>query len=114
MLIPSVSQILAGKLVGPQNQSTQISTLKSLLILYNYAGCSSPTTDKVEKSQPEHLLFWPLKSLVEVYGLRLSLHRSYYDLQVELRTSGRRVSPITESLSYQKYIFWLQLFTLSK
>lgn len=115
LLKPTVSQILTGKFTSRRHPVVDISTLKGLVILYSYAGCSSPTppsVSEIEKSQPESFLYWPLKSLVEVYGLRLSLHRSLYDLQAELQSGA--ALPITETLSYQKYTLWLQLFTMAK
>jgi hypothetical protein len=110
--MPKVSQILKGKFSTGRHQPNELSTLKALITLYNHAVASPPSPQESEKNRPEELLYWPLKSLVEVYALRLSLNRSVYDLQAELRSE--RSKQVINSPSYQKYIFWLQLFTMAK
>jgi hypothetical protein len=112
MLVPKISQILKGKFTAGRNQANELSTLKALLILYSYANVSHPAAQESETSRPEELLHWPLKSLVEAYSLRLSLHRSVYDLQAELRSPS--VDRLTETVVYQKYVIWLQLFIMAK
>jgi hypothetical protein len=110
--MPKVAQILKGKFNSGRHQTNEMSTLKALIILYSYANTSPPSPQESETTRPEEILYWPLKSLVEVYALRLSLHRSVYDLQEELRSDMS--NSIIESLSYQKYTIWLQLFVMSK
>jgi hypothetical protein len=112
MLMPKIAQIMKGNFTSGRNSANEMSTLKALAILYTYANVSSPSPQDSETTRHEDILFWPLKSLVEVYGLRLSLNRSLYDLQAEMRSE--RSKPITESTSYQKYTFWLHLFTMAK
>jgi hypothetical protein len=110
--MPHVAQILKGKFNSGRRHTDEMSTLKALIILYGYATTSPPSPQQTETERPEEILYWPLKSLVEVYALRLSLNRAVYDLQAELRSE--RSKPITESINYRKYTFWLQLFTMAK
>jgi hypothetical protein len=111
MLMPKVAQILNGKLTSGRSQTNDLSTLKALIILYSYANCSPPSAHDAGITRPEEILYWPLKSLVEVFALRLGLNRAAYDLQAELRVE--KSNPITESTAYQKYTLWLQLFTMA-
>jgi hypothetical protein len=112
MLMPKITQILDGKDTSDRNQTNELSTLKALIILYSHATASPSTPRDSGTTHTESIPYWRLKSLVEVYALRLSLHKSVYDLQIDLQSE--RSKPITETTSYQKYTYWLQLFVMAK
>jgi hypothetical protein len=112
MLLPKITQVLKGKFTRGSHQLNEISTLKALVILYFYANCSSPSPRASETSNPEEILYWPLKSLVEVYAFRLSLHKSVEDLKADLRSN--KPTPISDMTSYRRYTFWLQIFIMAQ
>jgi hypothetical protein len=107
-----VVKILKGGSKSDRVQLSELSTLKALVVLYSFANASAPSSQSSEMAKQDEILYWPLKSLVETYALQLSLHQAVYGLQSEI-ISKKGVS-LVESASYQKYVFWLQLFTLSR
>jgi hypothetical protein len=109
MLLPPVAQILKEISTGRIYQLNELSTLKALVILYFYANCSSPQAS--ESYRPEEILYWPLKSLIEVYAFRLSLHKSIEVLKAELQLN--KSAPILDMISYRKYTFWLHIFVMA-
>lgn len=111
MLLPEVTELLKGNFTGGSHQLNEISTLKALVILYFYANRSSPSLQDSETSRPEEILYWPLKSLIEVYAFRLSLHKSIEDFKAELQSN--KSTPISEMASYRRYTFWLQIFSMA-
>jgi len=103
ILLPKVVQFLRGKVLD------EISSLSALIALYAYADFPSPSSHSSEVSGLGSTLFWPVKSLVEMYALRFSLHTSIQGLRSELRSE----TPIGDAISYRKYTFWLQLFVMA-
>lgn len=93
-------------------QLDQMITLKALIVLYSYADLTPPTEHNNEATGKDDILYWPLKSLIEVYGLRLNLHRSVQELKEELRSQSN-VTGSLESLAYRRYTCWLWLFTMA-
>jgi|SRR6187402_74669 len=109
MLLPEVIRVPKAALttqVGGRPVD-DLSTLKALFILYVYSDLTPPSQPS-ESSPKQDILFWPLKSVVEVYAVRLSLHRSVQDLKSELRSNPEG---ITTSKSYERYTYWLWLFS---
>jgi hypothetical protein len=109
MLLPLVVQTLKGISTSRIHELNELSTLKALVILYYYTNCSSPQAS--ENSRPEDILYWPLKSLIEVYVFRSSLHRSIEVLKAELRSN--KSVPMLDMTSYRKYTFWLNFFVMA-
>jgi hypothetical protein len=107
-LFPKVSEILKDCFISCQK--SEFSTLKALIILYTYADLPPSSQNTDPQVQPE-LPFWPLKALVELHALDLSLHRSVEELQFEIRSGS---SNVVETMAFQKYTYWLWLFTMSQ
>jgi hypothetical protein len=82
-------------------------SLKALIVLYAYADLPGSSLD-TDSSSPYNIPLWPIKSLVEAYALRLSLHRSVQGLKSDMLSS---TGNILESSNFQKYLYWLWLFT---
>lgn len=108
LLLPKISEILSSQFLSTQKSA--FSTLKALVILYTYANLP-PSTETKENLEQEDLPFWSLKSLLELHALRLSLHRSVQELEVEIASAS---PDIFETEAFQKYTYWLWLFTMSQ
>lgn len=109
MLLPEVLRIQR-EIFNVQpggRQGDGMSLLRALIVLYAYSDLTPPTSDSSGK---EDVLYWPLKSLIEVYGLKLSLHRSVQDLRAEIRAGRENVM---ETKAYKKYVIWIWLYTMS-
>jgi hypothetical protein len=112
-LLPDVARIpkeLFSRSRGGR-QNDEMTILKALIVLYSYSDLTPPNEHKGEASSKEDILYWPLKSLIEVYGLRLNLHRSVQELKEELRTKSN-VTGLIETLAYRRYTCWLWLFAM--
>ncbi|KAH7354802.1 hypothetical protein BKA65DRAFT_228867 [Rhexocercosporidium sp. MPI-PUGE-AT-0058] len=110
-LLPEVIKVPRGVLSmqsgGPQTD--ELSALKCLFLLFHYANLTPPSRSSNPSANSE-LQFWHLKSVIEMYGTRLGLHRSVQDLRAEIRSNPEG---ITETRAYQKYICWLSMFGTS-
>lgn len=80
--------------------------LKALIVLYAYADLTPPS-QAARATGKESLLYWSIKSSAEMYGLRLSLHRSIQELKLELRTN---IADVYNTISYRRYTYWLFLY----
>lgn len=108
-LLPEVVKVPKGvlEMQSGNAHADELSTLKSLFILYLYADVTPPS-GSLNVSACSEVQFWYLKSVIEVYAIRLGLHRSVQDLRAELRS---RPQTVTETRTYQKYICWLFMFS---
>ncbi|KAK0119957.1 hypothetical protein ONS95_011381 [Cadophora gregata] len=110
-LLPEVIKVPRGVLSMQSGapHADELSALKSLFILFLYADLTPPSRSS-NPSATSEVQFWYLKSVIEVYGTRLGLHRSLQDLRAEMRSNP---DGITETRAYQKYIYWLFMFATS-
>lgn len=83
--------------------------LKALIVLYAYSELTplSQTSKTVKETE---ISYWPLRSIVEVLALRLSLHRSVQDLRLDLQSGSEHIE---DAPSYQRYTIWLWLFNMA-
>ncbi|KFY80001.1 hypothetical protein V499_01081 [Pseudogymnoascus sp. VKM F-103] len=111
ILLPRLLQFLTRIVTSSGSRASEISTFKAVLILYVHANCSPSTSQLAQQNRTGQILYWPLKSLMEVCASRLSLHSSIQDLKMELRATTS--DTIVDSPSFQRYMYWLQLFIMS-
>jgi hypothetical protein len=107
-LFPTISQYLKDLFIS--TQKSEFSILKALVILYTYADMP-PSSQTVDTKGQNILPFWSLKALVEMHAQRLSLPRSVQDLQMEIASGSQS---ILETMAFQKYSYWLWLFTMAQ
>ena len=100
-LLPEISRI-PKKLA----QSDELCTFKALCVLCHYSDLT-PISEASRDTGKEDVQYWPLKSLAEIYGLRMSLHRSVQEVKSELTSNPAR---IIESKSFTRYVYWLWLY----
>lgn len=84
--------------------------LKALIVISSYADLTPPS-QAVRPSGKDSLSYWSIKSTAEMYGFRLSLHRSIQELKAELHTNLS--ANIYDTKAYQRYTYWLWLFNSS-
>ncbi|CZT45622.1 uncharacterized protein RSE6_05947 [Rhynchosporium secalis] len=110
-LLPEVAKIPRGVLsMEPGNHhDDELAALRCLGVLSLYAALTPPSRSS-DPSANSEVQFRHLKSVIEMYGTRLGLHRSVQDLRAELRSGSHRVM---ESKAFQKYICWLAMFCAS-
>lgn len=84
--------------------------LLAFAVIYAYRQIGASSNDSPDPAHDEYLNQWTLKSAVETFALRLSLHRSGEDVRTLLRNS---VPDIATRPEYRRYIYWLWLFTMA-
>jgi hypothetical protein len=107
-LLPEVSRIPKKIFLtqGGGSQLDELCTFKALCVLCYYSDLT-PLSEASQSTGKEDVLYWPLKSLAEIYGLRMSLHRSVQELKSELASKS---TGIVESKSFQRYVYWIWLY----
>lgn len=107
-LLPEISRIpkrLFLTQIGGLQQD-ELCTFKALCVLCHYSDLT-PISEASQSTEKEDVLYWPLKSLAEIYGLRMSLHRSVQEVKSELAS---KPTGIVESKSFARYVYWLWLY----
>ncbi|KAL3446166.1 hypothetical protein BJX65DRAFT_279609 [Aspergillus insuetus] len=85
--------------------------MKILLVLFAYSKFNSPSS-QTTLAVGDDILYWPLKSIVEMKALRLSLHNSLRDLRRSMSTNDPWPI-VSASTAYTKYLISLQLFVMA-
>lgn len=107
-LKPYILTILASKYKPiPRDEDSLLTQLQVFAILYAYAP---PHSSDADFEINHELSRWAVKSSVEMFALRVSLHRSVDDLRKALE-QGKSVG--TTTFEVRKYLSWLWLFIMS-
>ncbi len=109
-MVPIISAILSDKsFITKGDFDAEWTMLQALSVLYAYRQTPAPTTN-IQSYQSEEVPQWPIKAFVESYATHLSVHRAVEGVKSAVRTGATNI-PATRA--YQKYIYWLWLFTMS-
>ncbi|KAK0118377.1 hypothetical protein ONS95_012666 [Cadophora gregata] len=106
-LLPVVSSILQERVFEPKNTEDEWTMLQALSVLYAYRTAvwnGSSSDGPLEISQRS------IKTHVEMYALKLCVHRSISGVKASLRAEDPE---IMNTIAFKKYIFWLWLFNMS-
>ena len=110
-LAPHVVQFLRDMTrFSSDNAEETWTNLLAFAVIYAYRQTDASSNDSPKRIYDEYLNHWTLKSAIETFALRLSLHRSFEDVKNLLRTN---VPEIVTEPAYRYYIFWLWLFTMA-
>jgi hypothetical protein len=104
-LVSDLIEAVAGPLASSDDEIW--SQLQAMAVLHAYGpatGVFASTQHMHPTNYPSH---WTVKSVIETFALRLSLHRS---VEVLLRD---RVENVWRTRPFQKYVYWLWLFTMT-
>lgn len=84
--------------------------LQAFAILYAYCPSSDIFHVPHAPRSPKFLNHWSLKYSIEAFSLRVGLHRALDNLRDALWENPSHVS---ESPEFERYVYWLWLFTMS-
>jgi hypothetical protein len=110
-LIPDILNILkmAWDRVN-ENEEYQRMLFQAFATLSTYASPSDAQTSASGAAKYGELSPWALKSLMEMFALRISLHRSWDQV------SRQRYETATDALAspaFRRYLLWLWIYTMS-
>lgn len=95
-----------------KDESIVWTQLQAYAILYAYRSAADVFNIPQVPESPQSLNHWALKSSIEAFALRLGLHRSRDDLNASIRL-GQDLADVSGSSIFQRYVYWLWLFTMS-
>ncbi|KXT10321.1 hypothetical protein AC579_1026 [Pseudocercospora musae] len=110
-IVPHVHHFLRS-LEGPltQDEDSIWMQLQAYAILYANGTSADISNPQVETDDTRRLNHWILKSSIETFALRLSLHQSFSDVRRLVQDGARHIQ---QTFAFRKYVYWLWLFTLS-
>ncbi|KAF7195066.1 hypothetical protein HII31_03534 [Pseudocercospora fuligena] len=110
-IVPHVHDFLRS-LEGPLAQADDIiwMQLQAYAILYANGTSTDISNPKAESEETRRLNHWVLKSSIETFALRLSLHQSFSEVRRLIQDGAHHVE---QTFAFRKYVYWLWLFTLS-
>lgn len=110
-LAPGIIQFLRSTARSSQESDDQVwARLQAFAVIYAYRQVGEVPKEQSLADYDDHLNQWSLKSSIETFALRVSLHRSMGEVMTLIRNGHPE---ITRTPSYRRYVYWLWLFTMA-
>ncbi|KAL2828548.1 hypothetical protein BJY01DRAFT_255347 [Aspergillus pseudoustus] len=108
-LMPEIRDMLG---MGESNGLLEdLPYMKILLVLFAHSKFNSPSSQS-SLAADDDILYWPLKAIIEMKALRLSMHGSLRDLKRTMSIDNSW-PVVSASTAYIKYLISLQLFVMA-